>query len=200
MDDGVVEVWRADLALATDDLAALLSREEAARASRFAREADGRRWARARGILRTLLGDYLGADPRALRIEIGADGKPHVADPVHFNLSHSADVALYAFAAGRSVGIDIEVARARRVDPVVLARRVFGAEEALRIAALGPEDRGAEFLRGWARHEARIKCGAEDPWIVELDVGPAAAAALAVERGPCEVRRREWPTARRWPG
>jgi 4'-phosphopantetheinyl transferase len=200
MDDGVVEVWRADLTVADDGVTALLSSEEAARAARFAREADGLRWARARGILRALLGDYLGADPRSLRIETDGDGKPRVAGPLEFNLSHSAGVALYAFAAGRSVGVDVEVARERRTDPVALAARAFGPEEAARLAALDPAQRQAEFLRAWARYEARLKCGAESPWIVELDVGPGAAAALAVERGPCAVRRREWPTTPRSSG
>jgi 4'-phosphopantetheinyl transferase len=196
MEDGVVEVWRADLARAGDEVAELLSPAEAARAARFVRRDDGVRWARGRGILRELLGEYLGADPRTLPIEVAADGKPHVAGEVRFNLSHSAGVALYAFALRRSVGIDVEVGRPRRIDPVALAARALGAEEAERLAALDPSEREAEFLRGWARHEARIKCGVEAPWIVELDVGPGAAAALAVQDGPCEVRRREWPGAR----
>jgi 4'-phosphopantetheinyl transferase len=197
MDAGVVEVWRADLATAGDDVAQLLSPEEAARAARRIRPEDGRRWARARGVLRSLLGHYLGADPRSVRIEVAASGKPHVDGSLRFNLSHSADVALYAFALERAVGVDVEVERRWRADPVALAARTVGAAEAERLAALPPPERGAEFLRGWARYEAELKCGVASPWIVELDVGPSAAAALAVEGGPCEVRRRDWATARR---
>ncbi len=34
-----------------------------------------------------------------------------------------------------------------------------------------------------------------DPWVVELEIDPPAAAALAVARGPCPVRCWQWPAA-----
>jgi phosphopantetheinyl transferase len=133
------------------------------------------------------------ADPRALRFGADRSGKPELAEPpslLRFNLSHSGDVALYAFAEDRAVGIDVEVARERRADLVALARRAFGAEEAERLRALDPEARRREFFQAWARYEAELKCGAENVWVADLDV--REAAAVAVEAGPCAIRLREW--------
>jgi 4'-phosphopantetheinyl transferase len=197
MQRGVVEVWRADLAAADDAVATLLSADERERAAGFARAQDGRRWGRARGILRALLGDYVGTDPSALRFAADAGGKPELVEPsssLRFNLSHSGEVALYAFACDRAVGVDVEVERERATDLVAVARRAFGAGEAERLGALAPEARRREFLRAWARYEAELKCGVEAPWVTELDVGEAAA--LAVEGGPCEVRVLDWASSR----
>ncbi len=205
---GVVDVWRADLAAAGEREGEPLSPDERARAARFVRAEDGERWAAARGILRALLAAYAGADPRALRFAEGPHGKPALAEParLRFNLSHSGDVALYAVALDREVGVDVELPR-RTVDAVAIARRVLGEDEATRLAALDPPAREREFLRAWVRWEAVLKCrgtgigGAEaapagpDPWVCRLDVGPPAAAALAVERGPCEVRCLRWAPA-----
>ena len=103
--EGAVDVWLADLDAAADGPPALLSPEEVARAARFTHEDARRRWARAHSILRALLGAYLDTDPRPLRFEAGPHGKPHLAgsgSPLRFNLSHSAEVALYAFATERA--------------------------------------------------------------------------------------------------
>jgi 4'-phosphopantetheinyl transferase len=206
--EGAVDVWAADLDAADDALTALLSPDEAARAARFVREEDRRRWARAHGILRALLGGYLDTDPRAVRFRAGPHGKPDLtgsASTLRFNLSHSAEVGLYAFATDVPVGVDIEVRR-RPIDPIGLARRVL-PEEAGRLAVLEPAEREREFLRAWTRHEAVLKClglGIATPgrdregppvWVTELEVGRDAAAAVAAQGDERVVRRREWPMA-----
>lgn len=217
----VVDVWRADLTASADELWATLDDEERARAARLLRERDRTLWIRARGVLRALLGRYLDEDPRTLRVVSDERGKPGLLDDapdgsapeldprsaacsrVSFNLSHSGDVALYAFAAGVSVGVDVEVAR-RAIDEVAIAARTFGATEAERLRELDPETRRREFLRAWVRYEATLKClgvgiggtaaasGNSLPWIAELDMGPRGAGAVAVERAPREVRLWEW--------
>lgn len=207
-----MDVWRADLRTGGARERALLDASERERAARLVDPAHGRRWATARGILRALLASCLGADPRALRFAEGPHGKPalageHAAAPaLRFNLSHSGDLALYAVTLEREVGVDVELPR-RRVDHVAIARRVLGAGEAERLRALDPPAREREFLRAWVRWEAALKCagtgiggvatgdGGTEPWVAELAPGPPAAAALAVERGPCEVRCWRWPPA-----
>jgi 4'-phosphopantetheinyl transferase len=191
MQPGVVEVWRADLAAADDAVLASLSAEERARAARFVRQTDGRRWARARGILRAILGAELGIAPAQVELRIADSRKPELAaaSPLRFNLSHSGEVALYALALDREVGVDVET-RERPLDVVAIARRTLGPVEAERLAAVHPDARHREFLQAWARHEAELKCGVPDPWVADLDIGPAAA--VAVERGPCEVRVRSF--------
>jgi 4'-phosphopantetheinyl transferase len=206
LDGDAVDVWRADLDAAGDEVVASLSDDERERAARFAREQDGIRWARAHGILRALLGLYLDVDPHALRFVTGRHGKPALPDAqLRFNLSHSAGAALCAFALGREVGVDVELPR-RALDAVALARRAFGDDEARRLEALDPATRARELLRLWTRHEALLKCqgtgiagalplgaGRPAPWVVELDApAPGAAAALALDGPPCELRCFEW--------
>lgn len=211
LDADAVDVWLADTDAGGHELGGLLSEDERVRAARFVRAADGTRWTHARGILRALLARYAEIEPRALRFAEGTHGKPVLGAPapadLRFNLSHSGALVLIAVARGREVGVDVELPR-RAVDHVAIARRVLGEEQAERLAALAdPHERERAFLRAWVRWEAVLKCrgtgigGAEtapagpDPWVVELEVGPPAAAALAVEQGPCAVRGWRWPAA-----
>ena len=122
-----------------------------------------------------------------------------------FNLSHSGALALYAFTKTGAVGVDVEVAR-RPLNEVGIAERIFGAVEVKRLSALDPRTREQEFLRLWARHEAELKYWGtgigdpdapelgDEPWVAELDVGPRAAAAVAVKDPPFKLRCWEWPT------
>jgi 4'-phosphopantetheinyl transferase len=220
--DGAVHVWRADLTTVADGLAELLCSDERARAERFVNERDGELWGRSRGLLRALLGRYLLQEPASLRFLVGEHGKPAlVEDPdgspaaaprsstetsraprLSFNMSHSGRLALYAFSYAGAVGVDVEVAR-RPIDEVAIALRTLGAAEAQRLQALDPPARRREFLGAWARHEAELKClgvgiggGAADAerglWVVELEIGPDVAAAVAAERPALELRCWEW--------
>ncbi len=211
--DGAVHVWRADVEAVADDVTELLCEEEYERAARLLRESDRRRFTRARGLLRTLLGRYLQIDPSTLRFEHGPHGKPALLEPASpaFNVSHSEQLALYAFSAAGAVGVDVEVAAGKR-NEVALTARVFGPEEAKRLEALDAATRTAEFLRTWVRHEAVLKCRgtgigagglvrrerdgpeptASEPWIADLDVGSRAAAAVVLEREPHELRLWDW--------
>jgi len=199
--DGAVHVWRADLAAVAEDLGELLCEEERARAHRIVNERDAELWRRSRGLLRELLGRYLQREPRSLRFTAGEHGKPALAcsPALSFNVSHSGPLALYAFSEAGAVGVDVEVGR-HTIDEVAIAARALGAAEAQRLRALDPASRRREFLRAWACHEAELKClgvgigGAGDSdagrelWIAQLDVGPDAAAAVAVERPARELR------------
>jgi 4'-phosphopantetheinyl transferase len=210
--EGVVHVWRADLA-AADGLEDLLCSDERERAARIVRERDRLLWARSRGVLRALLGRYLNRDPRTLHFVLGPHGKPALLPEgpapivdLRFNLSHSGTLALYAVTAGRDVGIDVETAH-RQIDEVAVAARVLGRNQARRLAHLDldPQARTREFLRAWVAHEAAVKCRgtglatrsqgsiAAELWTAELDLGPQAVATVAVA-GPCELRCWEWRT------
>jgi hypothetical protein len=168
------------------------------------------RRAAARRALRQILARYLDADPRSIRLADGEGGKPQLdpASPamLRFNLSHSADAALYAVSIDLEVGIDLEI-RHRRVDEVAIAKRVVGSKMAQRLARLDPDAREREFLLAWVRHEAALKCrgvglaaakagdGREPPWVTAWELGPRAAAALACEREPSEIRPWRWPAS-----
>ncbi len=209
LDDGSVHVWQADLAAVSDDVAESLSRDERARAERLVSARDRERWRRARGLLRTLLGSYLQREPNSLRFDVGEHGKPALAGDaarLSFNMSHSGALALYAFSHAGAVGVDVELAR-RPIDEVAIAARTLGEAAASRLQALEQPARQREFLHAWARHEAELKClgtglgaAAAPPelralWVLELAVGENAAAAVACERAPSELRRWRWPSA-----
>jgi 4'-phosphopantetheinyl transferase len=210
-----VHVWRAELAAQGDELTALLCAEERARVERFPIERDGQLWARSCGVLRALLGAYLDANPCELRFTHTAHGKPVLFGEsrwLRFNLSHSGGLALYAIAADVEVGVDVQLPRSaeRTLDVAAIAERAFGALQARRLQELEPRERERELLRLWTRYEAELKCsgrgiggvdagsggaGAAERslWIAELDVGSRAAAALACEARPSEIRLWEWP-------
>jgi 4'-phosphopantetheinyl transferase len=205
--DGAVHVWRADLNEVAEDLGNLLCSEEQARAERMVDERNGELWRRSRGLLRALLGRYLQREPSSLRFSVGEHGKPALDDDssstVDFNMSHSGQLALYAFSAAGAVGVDVEIAR-RPTDEVAIAARVLGASEAARLRALDPETRRREFLRAWARYEAELKClgtgiGGTDgviegirPWVADLEPGEGAAGAVAAARPARELRCWGW--------
>src|SRR5687767_6742370 len=77
-----------------------LSEDERQRAGRYAFEREWRRFVVARGRLRQLLGQRLGAPPQDIAFAYGKHGKPALAPPYSgsglcFNLAHSGDIAVY---------------------------------------------------------------------------------------------------------
>jgi 4'-phosphopantetheinyl transferase len=115
---GCVTVWRIDLAAPPARLArceATLDADERARAERFRFPEHRRRFIGRRGALREICAAHLDVPAQDVRFSTGAWGKPALAGdspPLHFNLSHSHDLALVAVAPDREVGIDIECATA----------------------------------------------------------------------------------------
>jgi 4'-phosphopantetheinyl transferase len=141
--------------------AALLSPAERQRASRFAFDRDRRRFMVARAQLRELLAVRLGVPPESIELAYGERGKPvlgrHFAESdLHFNVSHSEDVAVYAFSLGREIGIDVEAVRVIR-DADDIAARFFSRREHQTYLALDPCDKPSGFFNCWTRKEAFIK-------------------------------------------
>ncbi|MBI3457317.1 MAG: 4'-phosphopantetheinyl transferase superfamily protein [Candidatus Rokubacteria bacterium] len=159
-----VHVWSAWLeqpAARAHQLAGLLSADERGRAQRFRGELDRERFIAGRGVLRAILGRYLDADPKDLEFRYGPSGKPCLAGNLeaaglHFNVSHSAAVAVYAVARGREVGVDVERLRAIP-DAERIAARFFSEQERAALRAILPGDRTSAFYRCWTRKEAYLK-------------------------------------------
>lgn len=142
-------------------LAELLSDDEQQRASRLVFQRDRARFIVARARLRQLLGARLGVSPASIEFSYGARGKPALAARfadcgVRFNLSHSEDVAVYGFAAGREVGVDVEAVR-ELPDADEIAARCFSVREYEAYLSLAPRDRPLGFFNCWTRKEAFIK-------------------------------------------
>jgi len=141
--------------------ATLLSDAERQRAGRFAFDRDRRRFTVARAQLRWLLSARLGVRPETVELVYGARGKPalarHFADSdLRFNVSHSDDFAVYAFASGREIGVDVEAIRVIR-DADDIAARFFSRRENEAYLALHPREKPQGFFNCWTRKEAFIK-------------------------------------------
>jgi 4'-phosphopantetheinyl transferase len=217
---GSVHVWSAALdppPARLDVLAGYLSPDERARADRFHFPRDRRRYLAARGTLREILGAYLERAPAALAFAYGPQGKPALDPPdaagLDFNLSHSADIALFALARGRPVGVDVEAARDLSDMPGVAAR-VMTAAELAAFEALPEDARPPAFFAHWTRKEAYMKAvgaGFSLPpesfavaglraagWTLrDLAPPPGFAACVAVPGPLAGLCYRPWPGAGR---
>jgi 4'-phosphopantetheinyl transferase len=142
----------------------IISDEEQRRADRFRFRIDRQNFTAARALLRILVGAYAGLAPQAVTFSYAKQGKPSLnarqqKEHVEFNLSHSGEIALLAFARGRAVGVDVERLR-KNLDPEKIARRYFSRYEQKELSALPPEERYLGFFRCWTRKEAYIKARA----------------------------------------
>lgn len=161
-----VHLWAADLKPPPWRVAALrrlLTPDEIARADRFHFDRHRRRFIVRRGVLRRLLAYYLDRRPEELRFEEGEKGKPFVTqeagDPeslLHFNLSDSKNLAVYAVTRGAELGVDVEILRPMP-DAQQIAERFFSAEEQARLRQVPPERKARAFFNCWTRKEAYIK-------------------------------------------
>jgi 4'-phosphopantetheinyl transferase len=141
-----------------------LDAAEQARAARFVRARDRRRFARCRAALREILGRLLDEPPASLQFRAVARGKPELdlADPANgqpalrFNVSHSSNLAVIAVSRRHELGIDLE-----QVRPVSEAERIvasfFSEAEQAEFATIDALARPMAFVRGWTRKEAILK-------------------------------------------
>ena len=137
-----------------------LSADERVRAERFYFERDRKRFIVGRGLLRTILGRYLDIKPSRLQFCYQSHGKPVLAEfgagKLHFNLSHSQGLALYAVTREQEIGIDIEhVRHIPEADEIV--KRFFSARENAVFKALPANQKPQAFFNCWTRKEAYLK-------------------------------------------
>ncbi len=138
---------------------ATLSSAERERASRFARDLLRDNFILARGILRMLLGHYCGLPPESLEFDYGPQGKPFLTRcscQIRFNMSHSGEIAAYAFAWGCDVGVDVEQHR-KLPDQEEIAKRYFSPAEYCELMTVPEHERAAAFYACWVRKEAFLK-------------------------------------------
>jgi 4'-phosphopantetheinyl transferase len=195
---GEVHVWRAWLdspapfALRLDRA---LSADERARAARLYFARDRRRFIAGRGLLRAILGGYLGVEPRRVRFEYGLGGKPRLrgaAAALQFNLAHSHGLALYTVARG-AIGVDVERVRAMP-DIERIAAGVLSARELAVFRGLPGPARLAAFFACWTRKEAYVKARGDGlaRQLDRIDVSLAPwepERRLLVEGAPREAER-----------
>lgn len=140
-----------------DRLGVLLSEDERLRAGRFHFDRHRTAFIAARGMLRVILGEHLGVDPQTVEFTCNVHGKPALKiGSLHFNVSHSADMAVYAVSRTREVGIDIE-----RINPRFahdqIPERFFSRAEVNALRALPDSLQTEAFFQIWTRKEAYVK-------------------------------------------
>lgn len=188
VDEGGIEVLVERLDFSADNVrmqSVSLSPDEHARAARYRHEPDRSRFIVTRARLRALLAEKTGVSPSRLSFDYGDSGKPFLSgSDVQFNLSHCQDLAAYAFAQGRQVGVDIEI-EAPLPEADAIASRCFSPEE---YRSLG-------FFVCWTRREALAKASgvglgkrpeSSEGWKLEsFSPLPGVVAAVASQCGRC---------------
>lgn len=158
----MLEVVTASVDVAVEavaDYRTLLSPDELERADRYRFEKHRRRFTVARGMLRQHLGRYLNQSPERIVIDVGENGRPYVDAPLQFNVSHSHEMAVFAFGqvdVVGNVGIDIEHIRTLH-DRTAVATRFFSAAEQTALFSYPESEQTAVFFRIWTRKEAYLK-------------------------------------------
>jgi 4'-phosphopantetheinyl transferase len=164
-----------------------LTPDERRRAERFRFESLRHSFVLTRGALRGLLGRYLHVPPAKIQIAYGSKGKPRLAEPgvATFNVSHSGGMAVFAFAAGCEIGVDVEEIRPLP-DMLDIAQRFFCPAETAELISVSGNQRERAFFHCWTRKEAYIKALGEglsvplDDFQVTLRPGePASIIHLA---------------------
>ncbi|MDH3346150.1 MAG: 4'-phosphopantetheinyl transferase superfamily protein [Kiritimatiellaceae bacterium] len=153
-----IEIWSIQLSDYVADLEfcrVLLSEAERTHAEKLIHPADAERSILCRGILRTVLADYLNIIPKLISFERNENGKPFLSNSeMEFNLSHSNDRMLIAVTAGRAVGVDIEFHR-ENVKMTAIAKRWFSPEEQ---SFFQNSNKPKEtFFDIWSKKEAYVK-------------------------------------------
>lgn len=184
-------VWSARL---SDELLAtlpeVLDEAERQRAKRFVFDRHATHFRCARTILRLLLARYLNDDPASIQFTYGPHGKPGV-EQLRFNVSHSHDLALFAFTRLPAVGVDLELRRPVPSAEAIASHFFSPAEHA---ALVEQPDVGTAFLRCWTRKEALVKAIGDglaiDLASFDVSLDPTDARLMAL-RGPLR-RAADW--------
>ena len=159
-----VHVWYVSLDRSPKSLPrleSLLSPDEQIRVRRFHFDKDRNNFIVSHGLLRVVLGGYLGIEPSQVQLCYGPYGKPSIETlyqgrMLQFSLSHSKDLALFAVNWDRLIGIDVE-----HIRPVpeanCIAEQFFSPNESAMMRSLLLEQRQDAFFRIWTCKEAYLK-------------------------------------------
>ena len=162
--DSEVHVWSVRLAAIEQhwpDWQQVLSVDEIAKIDRFVRASDRNRSGTTRALLRRLLGGYLEIRPAEVRFSYNRFGKPGLApanipDPLRFSVSHSGAFAMFGFARGRLIGVDVEAIRADW-NYRDLAAAICTERESKTLELLEEPRRAGELGCYWTLKEAYLK-------------------------------------------
>lgn len=140
-------------------LKSYLNDVELNRAKRFHFEKDRNRFIICRVLLKFVLAKQTGHDINAIKIEIDSNKKPYLISnkPIHFNLSHTEDMAIIALN-NTKVGIDIEYLN-KDFDFKEVMTHVYSKFEIDTI--INSKNQRHTFYKYWTRKESVVKATGE---------------------------------------
>jgi 4'-phosphopantetheinyl transferase len=165
LDFDAVDVWLAFDSQFQDasvqaQFAAMMSPQEGERMRRLHLESGRRQFALTRALQRHTLSAYATeVAPVEWQFQTSPEGRPFLAPPfdrmgLHFNIAHTAGLAVMAVCRHARVGVDVE--RLGRA-PLEVVERYFSAAEAADLRALPPDTQPRRFLQLWTLKEAYLK-------------------------------------------
>lgn len=180
------------------ELERLLSADEQKRAQRFIFDQHRKSYIVNRGILRVLLGCYTNTPPDKIDFKYSRNGKPLLARntkpaTIFFNLSHTKDMALYAFASCRWLGVDVEYIQTA-IEINEIAKRYFHSNEVRMLSQLATEARKKCFYELWTCKEAYLKATGEGLAGLELvEIFKTNDDNISLKRhGPIDKEHCDW--------
>jgi 4'-phosphopantetheinyl transferase len=159
MNEGILTVYIIDPnSIFLEESLDYLNFDEIRRYKNFHYEADAQRWAAYRGALRKIISNLLQCLIDKIPLVYSDYGKPMLAPPydwLHFNISHTDDLAVLAVTRNGPVGIDIE-SRKRASELLECLDSICHFSE-LDCLPTESEPRSLELLRLWTKKEAFLK-------------------------------------------
>lgn len=140
----------------------LLSPEEQHKLQQYSAKTPQRQFLITRGMLRLLLSDYQPQiAPNEWSIEIAAQGKPYIHnplnEPLHFSISHTKGLLAIAFCQHPYIGLDIEN-QCRKTKVMDIATHFFSSHEVAYLKNMIDSEQQTEtFFKIWTLKESLIK-------------------------------------------
>ena len=211
-----VHVWSAVLLRPEMDYVEALdtlSESERERSRRFHFERDRKSFIARRALLRSVLARYLNIAPAEIRLAFEERGKPTLFPPggaqrLHFNFTHSRNLALCAVCEHSPVGVDVEKIRPMP-ELSEIAATFCSPEERASIHSSHGEKKLDAFFSVWTRKECYLKGTGEGiagslaqidcmtsppPWTIHaLSPAPRYVGAVAVTGADARLCCWRWP-------
>jgi 4'-phosphopantetheinyl transferase len=188
-----VHIWSACLPDHAKDVSyftSILSEDESQKADSFKFFMDQTNFIVSRGILRCLLGSYLGQDPQQIEIIYGLWGKPClITRHLYFNLSHSRNYILYAVTCNYEVGIDLEyIDKTFEIEDMAL--NILSPHELIYWKNVKPEEKVNTFFKLWVCKEAYLKASGKG-WLSDQQEIPLMGLSfLKNDHNPSKVNEK----------
>ena len=159
-----IHIWFADLSQhyqTLDKFEKSLSLDELKRADQYYFQSDREKFIISRGILRSIISNYLEIKASEIIFFYNSFGKPYVYHKnnkkrIKFNLAHSEELALYVIKKDSEVGIDIEkIIELENIEEI--AQLIFNAFEIKKFQSLPDNLKLPWFFKCWTAKEAFVK-------------------------------------------